>query len=66
MANCMEDKQQKQKPSDPIDFACESSEHYKRQITDIFTLIANIKHKQQESQKFESKLTNLAATIETL
>ena len=63
----MEDKQQKQKPSDPIDSVCESSEHYKRQIMDMFTLIANIKQKQQEeSQKFESKLTNLAATMETL
>ena len=67
VANCMEDKQQKQKPSDPIDSASESSEHYERQITDMFTLIANIKQKQQEeSQKFESKLTNLAATMETL
>ena len=33
----------------------------------MFTIIADIKQKQQEeSQKFESKLTNLAATMETL
>ena len=67
VANGIEDKQPEQKPSDVIDSACESSEHYKRQITDMFTIIADIKQKQQEeSQKFESKLTNLSATMETL
>ena len=67
VANGIEDKQPEQKPSDAIDSASESNEHYKRQITDMFTIIADIKQKQQEeSQKFESKLTNLAATMETL
>ena len=67
MANGIEDKQPEQKPSDANDSACESREHCKRQITDMFTIIADIKQKQQEeSQKFESKLTNLAATMETL
>ena len=67
VANGIEDKQPERKPSDAIDSACESSEHYKRQITDMFTIIADIKQKQQEeSQKFESKLTNLAANMETL
>ena len=67
VANGIEDKQPEQKPSEAIDSACEGSEHYKRQITDMFKIIADIKQKQQEeSQKFESKLTNLAATMETL
>ena len=67
VAKGIEDKQPGQKPSDAIDSASESSEHYKRQITDMFTIIADIKQKQQEeSQKFESKLTNLAATMETM
>ena len=67
VANGIEDKQPERKPSDAIDSAYESSEHYKRQITDMFTIIADIKQKQQEeSQKFESKLTNLAANMETL
>ena len=67
VANGIEDKQPEQKTSEAIDSACESSEHYKRQITDMFSIIADIKQKQQEeSQKFKSKLTNLAATMETL
>ena len=67
VANGIEDKQPEQKSSDAIDSACESSEHYKRKITDMFTIIADIKQKQQEeSQKFESKLTNLATIMETL